>query len=1027
MSTTRTRWWHTEGDRILCDLCPRACALHEGQRGFCFVRQNVGGAMELTTYGRSTGFCVDPIEKKPLNHFLPGTPVLSFGTAGCNLGCKFCQNWSISKAREVELLSESAGPDQIAAAALSAGCRSVAFTYNDPVIWAEYAIDTALACRAAGLKTVAVTAGYIEPEARRDFFSVIDAANVDLKAFTEAFYKYLTYSKLEPILDTLRWLKQESDVWFEITNLVIPDENDSPDEIARMCDWIVTNLGVDVPVHFTAFHPDFRLRDRPRTPRETLVRAHGQALDAGIKYAYLGNVHDVQRQSTHCPSCGALLIERDWYELGVYRVVDGRCGQCSAVIPGVFESTRGEWGSKRVPLRFGADRQAVGQRGTEPATSLATPPRETVQPNDAPAATLGPKVDFDDREQATLVDFARSVVESAVRDDKQERSLPSELADAPTFGVFVTLRRVDRLRGCRGRWGGETPLVEILGTAARDAALHDSRFPSITPSETPLLNVEVSLMFAPHSIAMRGDRRAEEVEVGRHGLVIVHPNGRGLLLPQVASSAGWDARTFLAHVSRKAGLPPNAWLDDGARLMTFEARILQSPAPAVEFDAGALDSETLDQLAEAVDAYRSGSEVTPAELSAPLTRTTESEVGVCATTAAGRFIAAAGSNRSLWELARLDARSNGSVAQADAVRRIDLLWEPTPLTPTDDPSRHGSLNRSAFVARVGARWGLAVPREEVSRNALVDALAAVGLTPEQWRAGAEAKVTAFSVRRHSVSNARRQVSERPAAQAGRFYPADPATIDRQLADYFDTHVEREKTPYRAVLLPHAGWVFCGHIIGKTLAKTAVPELAIILCPRHTPYGPACSVSAADRWQLPGMTVPVDRIVRDRLVELTPQLSCEWDAHRSEHAVEVIVPFLRRANAALRIVPIVVGLRDYEETKPLAQALATVLRESSERVLLVVSSDMNHFATEAENRRLDFLAIESLGAGDARRLYDTVTEHRISMCGIMPAVTVLQALAMDGSPPEVELIDYANSAQVTGDTSRVVGYAGMAIR
>jgi AmmeMemoRadiSam system radical SAM enzyme len=347
------RWWHTvEEDRIQCDLCPRGCVMKDGDRGFCFVRQNVGGAMMLTTYGMSTGFCVDPIEKKPLNHFLPGSSVLTFGTAGCNLGCRFCQNWSISKSREIASLSEQATPDEIAEAAVRLGCRSVAFSYNDPVIWAEYAIDTAKACHERGLKAVAVTAGYITPEARPEFYSVMDAANVDLKAFTEVFYQHLCLAKLDPVLDTLRWLKQETDVWFEITNLIIPEENDSPDEIKRMCDWILQNVGDSVPVHFTAFHPDFRLMNRPSTPGETLTRARRQALAAGIKFPYVGNVHDPGGQNTYCPSCNACLVERDWYELGEYNLAEGNCRFCGASIPGLFENSKGNWGRKRLAVSF---------------------------------------------------------------------------------------------------------------------------------------------------------------------------------------------------------------------------------------------------------------------------------------------------------------------------------------------------------------------------------------------------------------------------------------------------------------------------------------------------------------------------------------------------------------------------------------------------------------------------------------------------------------------------------------------------
>jgi len=348
------RYWHAtelEG-QIHCDLCPRACVLKDGDRGFCFIRQNLDGQMYLTSYGRSTGFCVDPIEKKPLNHFLPGTSVLSFGTAGCNLGCRFCQNWDISKSREIERLSERAYPEDIAQAALRLGCRSVAFTYNDPVIWLEYALDTARACHAVGIKTVAVTAGYITPEARPEFYSLMDAANVDLKAFTERFYKQLTLSELAPVLDTLKWLKHESNVWFEITNLIIPQENDSVDELRAMCDWIVTNLGEDVPVHFTAFHPDFKLTDRPQTPTSTLIEAREIALGAGIKYAYTGNVNDKKRQSTYCSSCSNLLIERDWFELGKYNIKNGCCKKCGAKASGVFEDQKGSWGRKRLPVFF---------------------------------------------------------------------------------------------------------------------------------------------------------------------------------------------------------------------------------------------------------------------------------------------------------------------------------------------------------------------------------------------------------------------------------------------------------------------------------------------------------------------------------------------------------------------------------------------------------------------------------------------------------------------------------------------------
>jgi pyruvate formate lyase activating enzyme len=353
--TVATKHWHTiDKGRVQCDLCPRYCKLHEGQRGLCFIRANLNGAIVLTSYGRSSGFCVDPIEKKPLNHFLPGTPVFSFGTAGCNLACKFCQNWDISKSREIDTLADSASPQQIASTAHELGCRSVAFTYNDPVIFHEYAIDVARACHERDIKTVAVTAGYVCEEPRKEFYSEIDAANVDLKGFTDDFYVHLTGAHLQPVLDTLLYLKNETDVWFELTTLLIPGKNDSSEELNDMTRWVVDNLGPDVPMHFTAFHPDYKMLDIPATPAQTLNRAREIAINNGVRYAYTGNVHDKQGESTYCHQCGERLIGRDWYVLSDWNLdTEGRCLNCGTLCAGVFEARPGEWGAKRLPVRMG--------------------------------------------------------------------------------------------------------------------------------------------------------------------------------------------------------------------------------------------------------------------------------------------------------------------------------------------------------------------------------------------------------------------------------------------------------------------------------------------------------------------------------------------------------------------------------------------------------------------------------------------------------------------------------------------------
>jgi pyruvate formate lyase activating enzyme len=348
------RYWHDLPDgRIQCDLCPRECRLREGQRGFCFVRMREGDRLVLATYGRSSGFCIDPIEKKPLGHFYPGSSVLSFGTAGCNLGCRFCQNWDITKSRETDRLMDQASPERIAEVAAQEGCRSVAFTYNDPVIFLEYAVDVAEACHDRGLQTVAVTAGYVHPEPRRELFAAMDAANVDLKGFSDEFYLQLTGGHLRPVLDTLVHLRTETHTWFEITTLLIPGQNDSDAELREMCRWVLAELGPDVPHHFTAFHPDHRMRDIPPTPLSTLVRAREIALEEGLRHVYTGNAPHPDGEVTCCTGCGAAVIERDRYRVLAYRLdADGRCGTCRTPLAGRFAEAADDFGPRRIPIRI---------------------------------------------------------------------------------------------------------------------------------------------------------------------------------------------------------------------------------------------------------------------------------------------------------------------------------------------------------------------------------------------------------------------------------------------------------------------------------------------------------------------------------------------------------------------------------------------------------------------------------------------------------------------------------------------------
>ena len=339
--------------RLRCELCPRYCTLRDGQRGMCFVRMRDGDEMVLDTYGRSTGFCIDPIEKKPLNHFLPGTPVLSFGTAGCNLACKFCQNHEISKSRQVDNLAHEASPEKIADVAARTGCASVAYTYNDPVIFLEYALDAAAACREWGVKSVAVTAGYICEGPRERFFGAMDAANIDLKGFTERFYRKLTGSEIAPVLDSIAYAVNETDCWVELTTLLIPEENDTPAELEQLSQWVLDHCGPDVPLHFSAFHPDHRMMDKPRTPIETLLMARRIAREAGLNHVYIGNAHHKGAQSSYCSGCGAMVIGRDWHALSDWRLDDfGSCTTCGTRFPGVIDGAPGDWGRKRQALRM---------------------------------------------------------------------------------------------------------------------------------------------------------------------------------------------------------------------------------------------------------------------------------------------------------------------------------------------------------------------------------------------------------------------------------------------------------------------------------------------------------------------------------------------------------------------------------------------------------------------------------------------------------------------------------------------------
>jgi AmmeMemoRadiSam system radical SAM enzyme/AmmeMemoRadiSam system protein B/AmmeMemoRadiSam system protein A len=1004
--------------------------LRPGDRGFCFVRENVNGQMHLSTYGRSTGFCIDPIEKKPLNHFYPGTSVLSFGTAGCNLGCKFCQNWSISKSRELEQLSEEASPATIAAAAERLGCRSVAFTYNDPVIWAEYAIDTARACRAAGIKTVAVTAGYITPAARPAFFQHMDATNVDLKAFTEEFYHKITLSHLQPVLDTLRWLKEESETWLEITNLIIPDANDSRDEVRQMCDWLLNTLGPDVPIHFTAFHPDFRLRDRSATRAETLLAAYDLARSAGLHFPYVGNVQAIPQQTTYCPGCGQAVIERAGYEIRRYALTGNQCNHCQRAIPGHFDASPGHWGSRRQPVRI--SQFAAEAQPTPPHLPTSTAPTMS-RPHSAA--------------DSELLQFTTHVLRAAVlrQPTVAEHGLSAETATRSVLGTFVSLKREGNLRSCCGSLGPPVPLQASLVHSAQRAATDDPRFPPIAADELPYLNLDVWLLTNQQAVTVRGESRREIVEIGKHGLQIARGNDRGLLLPGVALDHELDAEEFLAQVCRKAGLPPHAWKDETTELWTFEGTCLSSPLHSW-LTAPALPEPPIrrEELLGLVNLLQGN-------LIAAATGATPTYVapGVADGNVLGVVVSAEQHGQSLGRAVRLNLRESlplqatlFQIAQqlGEALRRtpgrfhpsepcrVDLaiLNDTMPLGTLPDVDWRGfDAARHTLVVMQRQRTGLAFDRTAEPGALLTTALSAADIAPSEPAAVFSLTTVASSPQfvwgqaPQSSAGAR----QRPAAQAGRFYPAQAEALRALVDDCLAGPAVRAQA-CSAILVPHAGLIYSGRVAADVWRRTRLPERVLIIGPKHTHHGVDWAVAPHESWSLPGGSIAADPELAALLSERVAGWQIDAAAHAQEHAIEVELPFLHRLAPQTKVTGVALGPASLPQCLQFAQGLAAVLRSLREPPLLVISSDMNHFASEAENRRLDRLALQALATLDPAALYQTIRQHQISMCGVVPAVIVLETLRLLNRVQSCAEISYATSAEVSGDSSRVVGYAGV---
>ncbi|MBN2476808.1 MAG: AmmeMemoRadiSam system radical SAM enzyme [Pirellulales bacterium] len=1042
-------WWHEsdDGQRVVCDVCPRACSLRSGDRGFCFVRENRDGQVVSTTYGRSTGFCVDPIEKKPLNQFYPGTAVLSFGTAGCNLGCKFCQNWTMSRSHDVDAACELADPETIATAARQLGCRSVAFTYNDPIIWAEYAIDTARACHRQGVKTVAVTSGYMQPAAREAFYRHMDAANVDLKAFSEEFYRDYTGGHLEPVIDTLRWLAHQSDTWVEITNLVIPRANDSPEEIERMCRWIVEELGPDVPLHFSAFHPDFKLTDRPRTPVQTLTAAHEIARRAGLRYVYTGNVSDRMHQSTSCPECGRVVIGRDGYVLGVYDVVAGRCRHCQAPIAGRFDDGPGHWGGRRLPVRI--DTYARPNNPT-PLAKENTKMESLSRPSPVGAgATQRPELT--EQQESSIFQAAGRRVAAAVHAQTPEsmESLLAEIAETPVYGAFVSLKRGGQLRSCCGFMGESVPLSEALDRAAFRTATDDPRFPPISASELAHLDMEVWLLWGLQLVTARGEDRVQAVTIGKHGLQIARGASRGLLLPGVAVDHDLDAKGFLKQVCLKAGLPPDAWREDDTSLWTFEGYAVRGKLGTVAGEETPLEAAALRPTPDEVAALADFSRRNVIALVQGATPSFYLPGGYDGGIAGLAVTVGQPQSPQRIEVSRLSVRPEiplqttlfgltEAAARALRARHMhptETASLPFGLTVLRDPAMHGTAaqpelqgidpRRRAVLVIDASRSAWVFDPQKTPQALFDEALQRGGFT-DPARASVISLAAISTDPRVAIAHVPRPQAGpevRPTAVAGAFYPATAQQIDHEL----DAMLPKEKPqpePWPAVMVPHAGWQYSGRLAAEVFSRVEIPEQVIVLCPKHRPGGSEWAVAPHGTWDLPGRSVPSDPELAQRLAGAVTGLELDAAAHRQEHAIEVHLPILARLAPQARVVGITVGGGQLAGLRRFAEQMAELLRDLRPRPLLVISSDMNHFAGDQETRRLDRMALEAIESLDPEQLYETVRDHGISMCGVMPAVIVMETLRRLEGLNRCESVGYATSADASGDTSRVVGYAGM---
>jgi AmmeMemoRadiSam system radical SAM enzyme/AmmeMemoRadiSam system protein B/AmmeMemoRadiSam system protein A len=1065
--TARGSLGHREGDRIRCVACGHRCLIGEDKRGICKVRYNEAGELRVP-FGYVAGLQCDPVEKKPFFHVHPGSDALTFGMMGCDLHCSYCQNWITSQAlRDSSAVApiRELTPEQLIGVAQRERARLVVSSYNEPLITAEWAVAVFERARAAGLDCAFVSNGNATPEVLDFLKPWIVAYKVDLKSFDDQHYRSLG-GTLGNITETIRMI-HERGIWLEVVTLIIPGFNDREGELREMARFLAS-VDRNIPWHVTAFHKDYRMTGPDATSPRTLMRAAEIGSEEGLRFIYAGNLPGQVGpwEDTRCPSCHRALIERYGYLIRSYRVTPGgSCPHCGTSLPGI-------WPGAREAVRTGNDRAAymqrlprsvsVSARTIQPLPLVDAPVQRPDNPGGAspmatatlsttaPAPSRPHRPEMTDAQKQCLIDSARALVRDLARGQQAGLADPllAGLGETLVAGAFVSLKRGKHLRSCCGTLGQPVPLRTALQHAAERTVWEDVRFPPVSPSEVDHLHMEVWVLHSPEPVRAAGAARADAITIGKHGIQVVRGTQHGLFLPSVALDNAWDSRRFLDQVCIKAGLHPTAWQDEATALFLFEGEVLRAriaedaadcavvPRPAAFCSAD--DLRTYVQFCcDNIGAILNGSTPSHYVMGVP-------DGNVNGVILALRYPTATGGETThfcqislrpgiplqatLFQLCQNAAQVLANQRLGEALATVQVG-----LSVLHDPVLHGTV-ADTDLAGIDPRHRALLVMERNKSAVVFDparppaellAEAASAARVQHASGAAVFSLDALARLPFTVSTAPRPVpgpTVRPAAAAGTFYPADAAQLARMVDGLLEG--ERDPQPWPAALVPHAGLIYSGRLAANVLKRLRIPRTVIVIGPKHTPHGMDWAVAPHQTWSFPGGQLASDPDLAHRLTRAIPGLELDAAAHQREHGIEVELPILARLAPETRGVGITIGTGDLVACRRFAEGLASVMRQCEEQPLLLISSDMNHYATDAENRRLDAIALAALDGLDPAVVYAAVTENQISMCGVLPAVIVLETLRLLGGAKKADRVGYATSADVSGDTSRVVGYAGM---